>query len=403
MNQADGAKSTEKMLAPVLGDTLRSAGARRLLYETFDYLIVQWASSGSRGKKAVASVLRRFAGRLLKPRAAQTADERVAAVWGTFFTEYAKKRNEERPLKADCKTAACGKALSEFLDKTDFGEISEMAEDSRACLIAGLKECNEQLWKHPAKVASILSIALSLTNTGVKTSATLLEPVEKNIGPDLLADLLLSLVRGLDAREAAELFNLLNEMINRFHTGNLLLSKADKPLLQKYLNSLLEEGLPSVNPTLLRKARVALAENREAARVALYDTLQKNPQLVLEMVRAYGSLKTPQIRAFSRRVTLLAEQDRDSFSDAAAQGISALDVYEIAAAFNALFRVVNALHDARPDVVSSFLTGVCDSLDIEEIKTTIAWLVPEAVEAMRPLFEAVLPSAGHAPDAGGEP
>ena len=84
------------------------------------------------------------------------------------------------------------------------------------------------------------------------------------MGPDLLADLLLSLLKGLNAREAANLTNALCEFIRRLHTGNYLLAKAGKPLFQIYLTTLLQESLPNIDPVLLKKAKLAFAEDKEA-------------------------------------------------------------------------------------------------------------------------------------------
>ncbi|HON95558.1 MAG TPA: hypothetical protein PL013_07140, partial [Deltaproteobacteria bacterium] len=195
-----------------------------------------------------------------------------------------------------------------------------------------------------------------------------------------------------DAREVAGLVNSSAEFIRRLHTGNLLLARAGKPLLQVYLTALLKEGLPTVDPTLLTKARIALAEDREALAGALADVFREHPELVLETISSYGSLTTPLLRAFSRRARLFDELDREALAHAVSQGLSDLDTYEIARAVNTLVRVLNGLHDTRPEVFSAFLTSVADSLDTEEIRAAVAWMVPEIAEAARPVLDASVPS-----------
>jgi hypothetical protein len=316
----------------------------------------------------------------------------ISADAGKLLTAWARKINADHAADPLCHAGSRGETIHAFLRHTDFGEIREMVEGSGHCVLKTVEAFNEQLWKYPAKVGSLLGTLLAVVNTAIKSAATLLKPIERKVGPDLLADLLLSLVRGIDAREAAGLVNSVHEFIRRLHTGNLLLAKAGKPLFQGYLTSLLEEGLPQIDPVLLKKARVALAEDREAIANALADVLRDNPGLVLEMVSAYGSLKTPLIRAFSRRAGLYDELDPEALAGAISLGLSDLDTYEISQAVNTLVRLLNNLHEIKPDMFSSFLTSIVDSLNAEEIRTATAWIVPEIVEAARPFLDAVMPA-----------
>jgi len=250
---------------------------------------------------------------------------------------------------------------------------------------------NENLWKYPAKVASILATLLAAVNTGIRAAREILKPIEKNVGPDLLADLILSLLKGLDARETGELVNAVSEFIRRLHTGNLLLSKAGKPLFQLYLATQLQEALPGINPVLVRKARIALAEGKEAISRSLCDALSENPGLLLEMVSAYGSMKTPSIRGTARKVHVYEEADQEALSEAVSRGLSGLDTYEIAEAINGFLRVINRIHENRPDVFSNIMRSVTESVAPELVRTTSRWLVPEVVETARPIFTAAMP------------
>lgn len=388
MNAAENQARPVQVLAGIVGETIRSSGAKTLLAEVARDLIETWAGKGGIRRK-VASPARWVVSKLLKPGGNGSG---ISADAGRLLTAWAKQINAEHAVDPVCHAATRGETVHSFLKNTDFGEIREMVENSRNCFIGTLEAFNEQLWKYPAKVGSIMGTLLAVVNTGISSVKTFLKPLEKKVGPDLLADLLLSLVKGIDAREAADLSNAVSEFIRRLHTGNLLLAKAGKPLFQVYLTSLLEEGLPLIDPVLLRKARVALAEDREAVANALADVLRENPELVMEMVSAFGSLKTPLIRAFSRRIRLYDELDQDALAQAASLGLSDLDTYEAANAVNTLVRLLNSLHDIKPEAFSSLITSFADSLDPEEIRAAAAWIVPEVVEASRPVLDALKPA-----------
>ncbi|MBN2298693.1 MAG: hypothetical protein JXM72_08865, partial [Deltaproteobacteria bacterium] len=181
------------------------------------------------------------------------------------------------------------------------------------------------------------------------------------------------------------------EFIRRLHTGNYLLAKAGKPLFQIYLTSLLKEALPVIDPLLLKKARIALAEDKEAIANALADAVTDNPNLMLETVSAYGSMKTPLIKGTSRKIRLLEEIDQDQLADATARGLSDLDTFEIAEVINGFLRTINSIHTLRPEVFSTIATSIADSVDIQELRDTAQWILPEFVEANRMVIEACMP------------
>jgi len=267
-----------------------------------------------------------------------------------------------------------------------------MVENSEECALKTVEAFNENLWKYPAKVGSILGTLLAAANTGIRSTREVLRPVEKNVSPDLLADLLLSLLKGLNAKEVANLVNSLCELTRRFHTGSSLLARGGKPLFQIYLTELLEEALPTIDPVLLGKAKIALAEDSGAIASALADALSRNPDLLLEMVSSYGAVKTPLITGASRKVRLFEEVDQGQLADAVSRGLSDLDTYEISELINAAIRIVNRVHEERPDVISSLLSSVVNSINTAEIKTASEWIIPEITEVLRPVTSEVAPS-----------
>ncbi len=390
MNTTDNQDQSSQLLAKIIAGIIRSAGTKTLLAEVADNLICSWKERG--GIRArLAPPIRRIVSKVLRP-GRNDARGNISADAGRLLTLWARKINEDHADNTVCHAEARGETIHDFLANTDFGEIREMVENSEECALKTVEVFNENLWKYPAKLGSILGTLLAATNTGMRSTREVLRPVEKNVSPDLLADLLLSLLKGLNAKEAANLVNSLCELTRRLHTGSSLLSRGGKPLFQVYLTELLEEALPRLDPVLVGKAKVALAEDSGAIASALADALSRNPDLLLEMVSSYGAATTPLITGASRKVRLFEEVDQGRLADAVSRGLSDLDTYEIAELINAAIRIVNVVHEQQPDVVSNLVNSVVNSIDTEEIKTASQWIIPEIGEALRPVTSAVAPS-----------
>jgi hypothetical protein len=390
MNTTDNQAQLSQVSARIIGQTIRSRGTRTLLFGVAKDLISSWANTG--GIRArVAPPARWVVAKVLRPDKNGTGGG-ISSDLGKFLTIWARKVNADHSRDPLCHAAARGETIHNFLANTDFGEIREMVEHSEPCVLKTVEAFNTQLWKYPAKVGSILGTLLAATNTTIRSVREFLRPIEKNVGPDLLADLLLSLLKGLNAKEAAALTNSLCEFIRRLHTGNYLLAKAGKPLFQIYLTSLLQEALPDIDPVLLKKAKIALAEDSEAVSNSLADALTDNPDLMMEMISAYGSIKTPHIKGVSRKIRLFEEMDQVQLADATSKGLSDLDTYEIAEVINGFLRNINSIHENRPEVFSSTVISIADSVDTEEFRTAADWLIPEIVEAIQPVLVASMPT-----------
>lgn len=389
MNTADNKNQLAEVAAKIVGETIRASGTRLFLSEVVKELINGWAQKGGiRGK--FAPLVHWVVSKVLQP-GKNGSGRGISADVGRLITLWARKVNTDHAIDPIYHARTTGDTIHNFLKNTDFGEIREMVESSEPFVLKTVEAFNEQLWKYPAKVGSILATLLAVVNTAIRSVRELLRPIEKNVGPDLLADLILSLLKGINAKEASNLYNSLCEFIRRLHTGNYLLAKAGKPLFQVYLTSLLQEALPNLDPVLIRKAKVALAEDKEAIAHALSDALTENPAYLIEMVSAYGSIKTPVIKGTSRKVRLYEEVNQEALAEATSKGLSDLDTFELAEVINGFLRVLNRIHESRPEVFSNITRSIFDSVNAEEIKATSQWLIPELVDAARPILTASMP------------
>ena len=379
----------EELAARIVSDSLRSPRLRRLALSVADTLVEGWSRDRSL-KLILSRPLRRLLSRGMKSDGKATPGTFPADL-GKLITAWSARVDADHAEDPACHARAREHSIRAFVENTDFGEVCGMVQGSQECVVKTVEVFNEQLWKYPAKVASILGAVLAAMNTSIRAVRELMRPVEKNVGPDLLADLVLSLLKGIDARSAGELSNSALELVRRLHTGSLLLGRAGRPLFQVYLTELLKGAASRIDPQLLAKARIALAEDRQSVSSALADTMEENPELALALVSTLGATGNSAIRSRASRLKVLSALDQGRLNQAAAMAGSELDTFEAAEFVNTLFLLINRLHDANPDLFASVARSVADSLDPQEVRQTLQWLVPELIDAFQPVLAEVMP------------
>ena len=177
---------TEMLAAKIVGDMLRDARLRRFALSVAENLIDTWARGG-RVKQQIARPLRWMLTRGISPDGKKDSPA-ISSDLGRLLTAWSAGVNEDHRTDPSRHIAKRGRAIGAFIDGTDFGEVCEMIESSEECVVRTVDEFNRHLWKYPAKVGSILAALLAAMNTSIRALRELMRPVEKNVGPDLLAD-----------------------------------------------------------------------------------------------------------------------------------------------------------------------------------------------------------------------
>jgi hypothetical protein len=389
MTTTDHQTACNQALARIVGRTMRSSGARAMVSEIVKESINSWAKESSLKKKLAAPALW-AASRIGRP-GTDEPDRGMAADVGILLTNLARKTNAQRASGTQGSVEKQGEAIDAFLRNVDFGEILEMVEGTGPQVIESIRGVNERLWKYPAKVGTLTVMAIALMNTAMQAAREIMRPIEEQFSPDLLADLILSMLRDLSGSHAAKLVNTVFELIRRVHTGSLLLGKGGKPLFQTYLTGFLKECFPVIDPGLAKKVRICLAEDAEAVANATSEALDANPGIVLSALSSLGEISSSEARGQARRLKVLEDIDRSGFNAAVSESVSDLDTFEVAGLINTACRVIDRVHDAKPDIVNNLVGGIVDSLDMEQVKRVARWLIPDLVEAFRPLAPAIVP------------
>jgi len=296
---------------------------------------------------------------------------------------HAKGVTEEDPQR--------GRKVRAFLENLDFGEIMEMVEGSDPFVLRAIETFNEELWKYPAKVGTLVATLIPLINIIIKSVREIMVPIEQNIGPDLLADIILSLVKGINGEDSAKLINTSLEVLNRIHTGSLLLGKGGKPLMQIYLADVLKSSLPRINPKLVSKARVILSEDRLSIAQAVADAMKDNPSITSSRVSTMGTVYSSAVKARTSKLKVIEALEKESLRDAFAESLSDVDTHEIAELINTGCRVINLANKLKPGFLVNLAGGIVDSIDTKEFGETARWLVTDLVQAVKPLSSTLMP------------
>jgi len=281
--------------------------------------------------------------------------------------------------------------VRELVENIDFGEVKEAAEFHRENIGDAVAMINEELWRYPAKVICLLSLLPAAANMTVSAAKETLMPINK-LAPDLLADVVFSLVDDVDGKNIGELINELSELVRKIHTGSTLLGEPGKPQLPNSLNRLTGEVISTIDINLLLKSRKLLAEIKEVSLKSFIDQLELSPELSSEFFQDHFLSVVAFIRNWSRKADaferLFSDED---IAREFAKGMGEIDAQEVAGTISMLCGIVNRVRAVTPGVIRNTLSQTVNAMDADEVGETVRWLTEDIVESVKPVASEVLP------------
>jgi len=365
IEKQDRAESAADLTGAVVWKIVKSPMISNLITAVVREALKDW-SGDSKLKARMSSKIEEVLESVLS--AVGKDDGKMGAELGRLLTAFAQEINEE--LKQGVKVVEDPRrtAINDFIIHTDFGELKEMVDRSEGPVLQNIDIAIECIWKYPAKVGSILAALVSAGNISVKSVSSIVGSLINNLGPDLTADILLSIVRELNGKEIGKLTNMLSELLRRLHTGSYLLARGGKPLFEIYLTNFLKDAINEIDPEIFTKARIALAEDAETIAKSLAEVMDENEKMLFASLAAYSSLENPKIRATAIKMNLYENADQEKFIEATSAGISDLDTQVMAENVNAALRIINSIHEEKPELFTTLLRGFADSVDEEELQ-----------------------------------
>jgi hypothetical protein len=313
------------------------------------------------------------------------------ALAGKLLTSVARFLNEAQAADPVAMAERLRPGFRAWAGNVDFGElkatVDSMAENTAA--FAGM--LNEEMWQYPTKMVCLLSMLPAVVNATVQALTTSLGPMNR-LAPDLVADVLLSLMRDIKAEEVGRLVNAACEVFRRVHTGSVLIGENGKPQIPADLSTLVGDALRSVDIELLLKARALLADTQESTQNALLALLEEQPALVREMVATRFRRRASGFRRLARATDVLERVlSDDDITAAVTNGLNEIDAQELADTLNRLLAIANRVRDASPNALRAVLAQVIGGLDEREAGETVRWVVADLVAALKPVARDVLP------------
>jgi hypothetical protein len=287
--------------------------------------------------------------------------------------------------------SALEQPVRNLIASLDFGELKEAMDGSEEAIIASVRMLNTAIWDYPAKFICLVSLLPTIVNIILHSARETLTPIHSQ-APDVLADVVFSLLRSLNGKAAGDLANGLAEVIRQTHTGSALIGDQGLPQFGADLRILLADFVSALDPEVIVKARTALAEDMETIRNTWTETMAERPDLFLASLRHAAERRNPQIRATRREVDLLANLPEKEVNESICAGLSDLDTQELGETINTTLRLLNSLRRLQPEALPGVLAGVAATIDTDELKEAASWIVPSAVTAVKPLAGAIMPS-----------
>ncbi|MFO8111005.1 MAG: hypothetical protein R6T92_00700, partial [Desulfosalsimonadaceae bacterium] len=269
----------------------------------------------------------------------------------------------------------------------------EAMDNSSGDVQAFVVMANNVLWEYPAKVVMILSLIPSAVNMLARSADISVKRLNE-LPPDLLADVVLSLIREIDARPVSDLVNELSEVARKTYTGSGLLGEPGAPQLPKLLSGKIDEVVAHVDPATLWKARMALAETGAAVQRAVADAVNRNNDWKRLSMNRRPEITNIRVKTFNQAISWWDGVDDDETADSFSHHLSAYDMQELAEALNGVLRMFNRIADQQPELIPRFMDRFVSAIDDDELAAAAATLFGEAGDqTVSPAARAVVPQA----------
>ncbi len=280
--------------------------------------------------------------------------------------------------------------IQKWIASVDFAELKEAADRSGPDALAFVEMVNTVIWQYPSKVIGIFSLLPSLINILAGSLNISLEKLNA-VPPDLLTDIITSLLEEISAEEVGSVINELAEISRKLHTGSALLGEPGAPQLENALADKLEDIIAQVEPRIFWKGKLSLARLKASVDEAITGATANDSELLQLAMTNSPELANIRVRARNKHLSALENQDDAAFDSLMNFRLSALDTQEAAEQINTIVRLANRLWDQNPDICSEFIRQFVNGLDEDELAYTVSSFFSNLGEDLKPVARTFLP------------
>lgn len=378
------------LLGGIVNELIKSPRIKQVLVAVLRELLEPWSSGNFAKRTLSAQAIKIISGILETDPLSRPKIEGKDI--GKLVTLLAQNTNEQYAENPGQMVDQLKGPLRDFIKNVDFGELKELLDRSEGSVVELFKGLMDVIWyTYPAKLGTVLSFIHPLGNMAVKSAKEIVMPLNK-ITPDLFADLIFGILKSIDGKAIGELYNGILELTRQIHTGSLLQGEAGVPQFQMDLTKKLREIFSGIDNELFCKVKVIASENREERANSLADIMMENPELVLGVMAKYSAIQNPKIRKIEKKISVYESLPQEKLGEALSDGISEIDTQGIAGIVNSVLRLVNGVHENKPEVFSGIIRDIINSLDEDELKTAAQWIFKDIRNAIKPM-EGIIHSA----------
>lgn len=309
---------------------------------------------------------------------------------GKVITTWAKVISSSQTDSSGFVKEIIAPGFTNWIENTDFGELKDLLDSINAISGEAIKVINDAIWKYPSKVVLLVSFLPSIVNILIKAINECVGRFN-NLAPDLVADVVLSCFRDIDAKNLGQTVNQFAELIRKLDTGSSLIGDSGVSGLNRDLSGFLDAFSSSLQMETIFRAREGIAAGKETLSVKLFKILKENPRIVLESIARSQSLYNPSIKAMSRKAALVCDLPEKETSEAFSKSLSQLDCAEIAEIVNLASLLTNRIRRNNQTLLPSMISQIVDSLDLYEVEDAVSGIIGDIGNSMRPLGRIVLP------------
>jgi hypothetical protein len=280
--------------------------------------------------------------------------------------------------------------VTKWIENTDFGELKELLNYASDISGETVKMINDAIWKYPAKVVLLVSFLPTIANILVKAINECVGRFN-NLAPDLVADVVLSCLRDIDAKNLGQTVNEFAELIRKLDTGSSLIGDSGSSGLNRDISGFLDDFSSAVQIEKLFRAREGLASGKETVSAKIFKILKDNPQILLESIGRSQFLYNPAIKNMSRKAALVCDLPEKETADAFSKTLSQLDFAEIAEIVNLTSLLINRIRKNNRKLLPSIISQVADSIDLYEVEDAVSGIIGDIGQGLKPLGRIVLP------------
>ncbi len=314
----------------------------------------------------------------------------VADRTGDLVTRGCRILNDIHKNDPEFFTRMSGPGFQRWIEAIDFGEIKEAVDNSTGDLRAFVIMANTALWKYPAKVLLLLSLLPPMVNMLTDSLEISLNRMNE-LPADLLTDVVLSLIREIDAPNMGNLVNETTELARKINTGSSLLGEPGSPQLPRILADKVEEVVGRIDPATLWKARLAWAETGSVIKLAMTDAVNSRPDLKQLFLLKRPELTNLRIKTHNQAISWWDNMDDGETADSISKSFSAYDVQELGELINNLLRLFNRTGDHLPEFWPGLIEQFMSAIDDDELAGATANFFGVDNGKVSPAARAVVP------------